>query len=60
MANLVAFLNSFLSYLLLFSICAAVILAAVWLGIMLRRNKDEKSAMEAASASEKELAEKNA
>jgi len=44
MANLIAFINSFLSYLLLFGICAAVVAAAVWIGIYLRQNKDKKDA----------------
>lgn len=60
MANLIAFLNSFLSYLLLFAVCVAVILIAVKLGIMLRKNKDAKTALEAAEATDQELTEKKA
>ena len=44
MDNLVLFLNSFLSYLLLFVICVAVIIVAVLIGVKLRRNKDAKDA----------------
>lgn len=47
MANLVAFLNSFLSYLLLFAICVIVVIAAVKIGITMRRNKDAKDALAA-------------
>ena len=42
MANLIAFLNAFLSYLLLFVVCVAVIVAAVRIGIGLRKRKDAK------------------
>lgn len=44
MDNLILFLNSFLSYLLLFVICVAVIIVAVLIGVKLRRNKDAKDA----------------
>lgn len=47
MANLVAFLNSFLSYLLLFAVCVIVVAVAVKLGITMRRNKDAKDALAA-------------
>lgn len=46
MANLVAFLNSFLSYLLLFAVCVIVVFAAVRIGIVLRKKKDAKEALE--------------
>ena len=59
MANLIAFLNAFLSYLLLFAVCVAVILVAVKIGITLRKNKDAKTALEAAKAAESELKESN-
>lgn len=42
MGNLIAFSNSFLSYLLLFLICVAVVFAAVRAGIGLRKRKDRK------------------
>lgn len=44
MANLTAFFNVFLSYLLLFAVCAAVVAAAVKIGISMRRKKDAKDA----------------
>ncbi len=48
--NFVLFLNSFLSYLLLFVICVAVIIIAVLLGIRLRKNKDAREASIQAAA----------
>ena len=42
MANIVAFTNSFLSYLLLFGICVAVVIAACIIGVKLRKSKDAK------------------
>lgn len=45
MANLVAFLNSFLSYLLLFAVCVAVVIVAVMAGIKLRRKKNAEEAL---------------
>ena len=45
MANLIAFLNSFLSYLLLFGVCVAVVAIACVIGIRLRKNKDAKEAL---------------
>lgn len=45
MGNLIAFLNSFLSYLLLFVICVAVVIVAVMIGIRLRKRKDQKDAL---------------
>ncbi len=47
MSNLIAFLNAFLSYLLVFGVSAAAIGAAVFVGIRLRRRKNEKDAQEA-------------
>lgn len=47
MANLVAFLNSFLSYLLLFAVCVIVVVVAVKIGITMRRSKDAKDALAA-------------
>ena len=46
----VAFLNSFLSYLLVFVIFVAVIAIGVTLGIKLRRKKDAKEALLQSSA----------
>ena len=42
MANIIAFTNSFLSYLLLFCICVAVVIIACVIGVKLRKNKDAK------------------
>lgn len=47
MLNLIAFLNAFLSYLLLFVICVAVVIIAVKLGITMRKKKDAKEALSA-------------
>lgn len=52
MTNLIAFLNSFLSYLLLFAVCVIVVAAAVRIGITLRRKKDEKDALLARQSEE--------
>ena len=40
MANLIAFVNAFLSYLLLFGFIVVLCLIAVFVGIKLRKNKD--------------------
>jgi len=42
MDNLIAFLSSFCSYLLVFVICVAIIVVAVNVGIKLRKNKNSK------------------
>ena len=47
----ISFLNSFISYLLLFAVCVAVVCVAVKLGITMRRNRDAKDALAAASQS---------
>ena len=44
MTNLVLFLNSFVSYLLLVLVFVLVICVAVWVGIILRKKKNEKEA----------------
>ena len=44
MGNLVAFLNSFLSYLLLFGVFVVIVIIAVAIGITLRKSKDTKEA----------------
>jgi len=44
MANLVAFINSFLSYFLLFAFIIVLCLIAAFVGIKLRKNKDLKDA----------------
>ncbi|MGN0304588.1 MAG: vanadium nitrogenase [Lachnospiraceae bacterium] len=43
MTNLIAFLNVFCSYLLLFGIIAVLAVVAVFIGIRLRKNKDAKN-----------------
>lgn len=42
MANLIAFVNAFLSYFLLFGFIVVLCLIAVFAGIKLRKNKDLK------------------
>lgn len=42
MNNLILFLNSFLSYLLLFVIMAALVVIACVIGVKLRKSKDAK------------------
>lgn len=49
MTNLVLFLNSFMSYLLLVAVFVLVIGVAVFIGIKLRRNKNAKEAAETSS-----------
>ena len=44
MANLIAFINSFLSYFLLFAFIIVLCLIAAFVGIRLRKNKDLKDA----------------
>ena len=54
MANLVAFLNSFLSYLLLFGVCVAVVVIACVIGIRFRKNKDAKESLMQAGQEDKD------
>ena len=49
MNNLILFINAFLSYFLVYVISAVLIVTAVLLGIRLRKNKDAKEALAAAS-----------
>ena len=44
MANLIAFVNAFLSYFLLFAFIIVKCLIAAFVGIKLRKNKDLKDA----------------
>lgn len=46
MTNLILFINSFLSYLLVVAVFIVVIAAAIFAGIKLRRNKNAKEAAE--------------
>lgn len=59
MANLVAFLNSFLSYLLLFGVCVVVVIVAVTIGITLRKKKNAEEEL-AAKQAENDQAAANA
>ena len=52
MTNLILFINSFLSYFLVYIVSAVLIVTAVLLGIRLRKNKDAKEALQAASEAE--------
>ncbi len=45
MTNLILFLNSFLSYLLLFVIIVALVIAACIIGAKWRKSKDQKLAL---------------
>ena len=49
MNNLIAFTNTFLSYLLCFIVFGVLILAAILLGINLRKNKNKKEELAKAS-----------
>lgn len=55
MANLILFLNSFLSYLLLFVLIIALVIIACIIGVKWRKSKDAKTALSA----EAETAEGN-
>ncbi|MEZ3507308.1 MAG: hypothetical protein K1W10_10280 [Lachnospiraceae bacterium] len=44
MANLILFLNAFLSYLLVFVLIVAVVVVACVIGVKWRKNKDVKAA----------------
>lgn len=46
MTNLILFLNSFLSYLLLFVLIVALVIVACVIGVKWRKNKDAKAALE--------------
>lgn len=51
---MIAFINSFLSYLLLFAVCVAVVIAAVMIGIKLRKRKNQQEALNADQTAKKE------
>ena len=51
MANLIAFINSFLSYFALFAFIVVLCLIAVFVGIKLRKNKDLKESKAADNVS---------
>lgn len=46
MTNLILFLNSFLSYLLLFALIVVLVIVACVIGVKWRKSKDAKEAME--------------
>ena len=46
MANLILFVNSFLSYLLLFVLVVALVIVACIIGVKWRKSKDAKAALE--------------
>ncbi len=52
MANLIAFLNVFCSYLLLFGVIVVLAVGAVFIGIRLRKNKELKDAGRQKTASD--------
>lgn len=47
MTNLILFLNSFLSYLLLFALVVVLVIVACVIGVKWRKSKDAKAALEA-------------
>lgn len=57
MNNLILFLNSFLSYILLFLIVVVVAGIAMFIGITMRKKSNAKEAEEAARTGESETAE---
>ncbi len=59
MTNLVLFLNSFMSYLLLVAVFVLVIGIAIFLGIKLRQNKNAKEALETSLEEKKEAGTTN-
>ncbi|MBQ8816261.1 MAG: hypothetical protein IJZ84_03160 [Lachnospiraceae bacterium] len=59
MTNLVLFLNSFMSYLLLVAVFVLVIAVAIFIGIKLRRNKNAKEAAETSSEEKNETGATN-
>ena len=46
MANLILFVNSFLSYLLLFVLVVALVIVACIIGVKWRKSKDAKAALD--------------
>ncbi len=46
MTNLILFVNSFLSYLLLFVLIVALVIVACVIGVKWRKSKDSKAALE--------------
>lgn len=52
MMNLIAFVNAFLSYFLLFALIVGLCIVAGFVGIKLRKNKDMKEAQVSKAATE--------
>ncbi|MBP9997591.1 MAG: hypothetical protein KBT19_10060 [Lachnospiraceae bacterium] len=52
MVNLIAFLNSFMSYLFVYFVFAACIIVAFFAGRFLRKKKDEKNSKDASEVSD--------
>lgn len=48
--NAIAFTNSFLEYLIVFGVSVVVVLAACFIGISMKKHKNEKLELEAAGA----------
>lgn len=48
--NAIAFTNSFLEYLIVFGVSVVVVLVACFIGISMRKHKNEKLELEAAGA----------
>ena len=46
MTNLILFINSFLSYLLLFALIVVLVIVACVIGVKWRKSKDAKAALE--------------
>lgn len=59
MTNLVLFINSFLSYLLLFVLIIALVIVACIIGVKWRKSKDAKAAANADATAGAETAEGN-
>ncbi len=48
MSNFIAFVNTFLSYLLVFAVFSASIIASIFIGKFLRKRKDAKVVVDSA------------
>ncbi len=52
MVNLIAFLNSFMSYLFVYFVFAACVIVSFFAGRFLRKKKDEKNSKDASEVSD--------
>ena len=59
MANLILFVNSFLSYLLLFVLVVALVIVACIIGVKWRKSKDAKAALATGVQEQAETVEDN-